>query len=203
MWDYPPAGKWNRRKDSLYYSGQSPATDPAIQGRCATKLSSDKNALHFEATLKNDSAQTWQDAWGWVCLMHLWAGAFQANCELPTETGENPWQHCASLPAPMERWLKWCPVHKKKDMAERIGLNQKKMWQPHIEANQGSVRAWQIDAKRSVQQIIQMVSPDAVILGWSHWPCTDMGLYFGDLTPGSSAKVQGDLIFHEKPFKPL
>ena len=64
-----------------------------------------------------------------------------------------------------------------------------------------AVRAWRVEGNQ--QQFIQLKSPDAALLGWSHWPCTDMGVYFGTLEPGQSSRISGRLEFSEREFEPI
>ena len=204
QWEYPPAAAWVADGEKGMEYGDHPvSSDASIQGRSSSRVAVNGDELSFEVSLHNDSPAVWTDAWCWVCLIHLWAGSFQANCELPVGMEEDPWRPCASLVAPKERWLKWCPTRERREVSERIAQHHARMWQPHIEAVRGAVRAWRIVAQRSTQQFIELSSRDAIILGWSHWPCTDMGLYFGSLEPGSSATVHGKLRFSETPYEPI
>ena len=63
------------------------------------------------------------------------------------------------------------------------------------------MRAWRIEGNR--RQFIQLSSPDAALLGWSHWPCTDMGVCFGTLEPGQTGRITGQLEFFEKSYVPI
>jgi hypothetical protein len=204
-WEYPTPVRWDKVSEGhLAYVDHPVTKDRSIAGRTSVAVGAKGDELSFEVTLHNDSPTTWQDAWGWVCLIHRWAGPFQANCELPVEgPADDPWVSCASLRAPKGRWLKWCPVARDKQIAERIGRNQAHMWQPHIEATRGAVRAWRMDLRRPIQQFVELSSDNAIILGWSHWPCTDMGLYFGSLDPGSYRTAYGKLRFFEEPYEPF
>ena len=70
----------------------------------------------------------------------------------------------------------------------------------------GDSKIWHVpsaQAHNSHQQFIQLSSANAIILGWSHWPCTDMGVGFGTLEPGQTGKVTGQLEFLEKPYVPI
>ncbi len=204
QWEYPTPAQWATDAEGrISYSNHPPSEDQSVAGRAGVSATVGEDDLTFEVTLYNDSESAWPDAWAWVCLIHRWAGSFQANCELPAGPEGRVWTPCASLRAPKERWLKWCPVRDKADVAARIGLHQAYMWQPHIQAMAGAVRAWRMALGRPVQQFIEMSSPDAIILGWSHWPCTDMGLYFGTLEPGQSDTVHGRIRFFEQPYTPI
>ena len=201
-WDYPPAADWQREQDGGYAYRDHPVSgDSAARGRADAQIHVRGDKVGFAITLHNDSPSPWTDAWCWICLIHRWAPAFQANSELPV--GDNgAWTPCASLEAPMERWLKWCPVAERRDVAGRIGAGQPHMWQPHIEATQPAVRAWRMHRAEPVRQFIELSSPDAIILGWSYWPCTDMGLWLGTINPGDSATVRGTLAVREEAYEP-
>jgi len=203
MWGYPPATRWNVQGTSgLGYSDHPVTADGSARGRCSAEVAAEGDMLRFRIVLRNESSDSWLDAWAWVCLIHRWARSFQANCELPTGTGEDPWTPCACLHAPMTRWLKWCAVRGWRETAERIAFNHRNMWQPHIEAAFGTVRAWTVALDRPVRQFVRLASDDAVILGWSHWPCTDMALYFGDIEPGEERTSNGTLSFLEETYLP-
>ena len=38
-------------------------------------------------------------------------------------------------------------------------------------------------------------SPQAIAVGWSFWPCTDIDLAFGSLQPGQLKTVSGRIYF--------
>lgn len=199
---YQPDTKWTRDGlGALSYRDSAVSSCGEIGGICSCKASTAGDTLNFEITVTNRTGKPWTDCWAWLCLIHRWARAFQANCELPAGSEQKLWMPTNFLVAPMERWLKWCPLIDRQDVAGRIGYNQGTRWQPHIRARQGAVRAWRIEGNQ--QQFIQLSSPDAIILGWSHWPCTDMGVYFGTLAPDQMGKITGRLEFFEKSFVPI
>jgi len=203
-WEYPPPAHWSADPAGrLRYSDHPPADDASIAGRSAVSAEVKDDELTFEVSLRNDSTAAWPDAWGWVCLIHRWANAFQANCELPVGQEGETWRPCACLRAPMGRWLKWCPVAERLEEATRIGTARPDMWQGHLQAKRPAVRAWRMALGRPVRQFVELSSPDAILLGWSHWPCTDMGLYFGTLGPGQTGTVRGRLRFFEEPYTPV
>jgi len=199
---YQPDVQWSDDGNGVVSYADSPvAPAGGTAGICSCQVRSGEDGLTFEIEVTNQSGETWPDCWAWLCFIHRWSRAFQANCELPVGEPGKEWVPANSLDAPLERWLKWCPVAEHAAMAERIGQNQGTRWQPHIQATQGAVRAWR--AHSSCQQFMQLSSPNAIILGWSHWPCTDMGVGFGTLEPGQTGKVTGQLEFFEKPYVPI
>jgi hypothetical protein len=199
---YQPDANWSSQgKNKLSYRNSAVSGDDKIKGNTSCIATAEKGQLKFEISVTNNSSEPWLDCWAWLCLIHRWARAFQANCELPVGEDERIWVPVNSLKAPMERWLKWCPVLDRLDAAERVGQNRGTRWQPHIQAKQGSVRAWRIEGKE--KQIIQLTSPNAFILGWSHWPCTDMGVFFGTIQPGQTEHIRGSLEFMEASFVPI
>tara|TARA_Y100000758_G_scaffold30110_1_gene19976 strand:- start:258 stop:1031 length:774 start_codon:yes stop_codon:yes gene_type:complete len=199
---YQPNVQWKDNGSGVVSYADSPVVADAqiANGTCGCQVRTVEDGLSFEIDVTNQSSETWPDCWAWLCFIHRWSRAFQANCELPVGKPDHPWVAANSLEAPMERWLKWCPVAGR-DEAMRIGRNQGTRWQPHIQATEGAVRAWR--AHGSCQQFAQLSSPDAIILGWSHWPCTDMGVYFGTLEPGQTGRVTGKLEFFDKPYVPI
>ena len=201
-WGYQPDVNWEgETAGKLAYADSPLSADDSVEGTCSCRVSVRGDALLFELEVCNHSSRTWTDCWGWLCLIHRWAQAFQANCELPAGTAEQPWVPANALAAPLQRWLKWCPVATHRDEAGRIGGAYGPRWQPHIQNREGAVRAWRVEGNR--QQFIQLQSPDAALLGWSHWPCTDMGVYFGTLEPGQSGRISGRLEFSEREFEPI
>ncbi len=200
---YQPNVQWREEGTGEVSYVDAPVCAEAgpTSGTCSCHVRSQEDALTFEISVTNRSGQEWPDCWAWLCFIHRWGRAFQANCELPVGEPEDPWVAVNCLDAPLERWLKWCPVAEHAEIAQRIGGNHQARWQPHIQAAQGAVRAWRVYG--TSQQFIQLTSPDAIILGWSHWPCTDMGVHFGTLEPGQTGTVTGQLEFFEKSFVPI
>ena len=202
QWGYQPPAEWyHDGQGTLSYADSPLAPEQNVEGTCSCTATAAGDALSFELSITNHSEQAWPDCWGWLCLIHRWARAFQANGELPAGPPDRPWVSASSLQAPLERWLKWCPVADRRVIATRIGENQGTRWQPHIQAQQGAVRAWRVEGDR--QQVLQLSSPEAIILGWSHWPCTDMGVYFGTLEPEQTGHITGRLEFSENAFVPI
>ena len=198
---YQPNAEWiDDGNGGLSYRDSPVSAVDGHAGTCSCAVSVGAESVRFELAVTNLSAEVWQDCWAWLCLIHRWAQAFQANCELPAGPPNSPWTPVNTLPAPLERWLKWCPVAAHEETASRIGTGSQR-WQPHIRATAGAVRAWRIDGNE--QQIIQLSSPAAVLLGWSHWPCTDMGLCFGDLAAGETGRVAGELRLVTSSFEPI
>jgi len=192
---YQPQVNWVAESaDRWCYTDAEVSANPDHRGICSCSVQAAEDHLAFELSVTNHSKRTWTDTWGWLCLIHRWAQAFQANCELPVGDGDRVWRPVASLDAPMQRWLKWCPIEQRLEVAQRIGRNQGARWQPHIRASQGAVRAWRVE-HGGLHQSICLTSPDAVLLGWSHWPCTDMGVCFGTLAPGQTGTTSGKLTF--------
>ena len=199
---YQPNVQWREESEGvLCYEDSEVAPEDSPSGTCSCQVNSKDDTLTFEIGVTNRSNEVWPDCWGWLCFIHCWAQAFQANCELPVGEPEKPWVPASALEAPLGRWLKWCPVAEHAATAERIARNHKARWQPHIQATQGAVRAWR--AHSASQQFVQLTSPDAIILGWSHWPCTDMGVYFGSLEPGQTGSITGQVEFSEQPYVPI
>ena len=199
---YQPNVSWQREAPGALSYQDRPVTSPDRQpALCSCRASAVGDTLDFELSVTNHAPQTWPDCWAWLCLIHRWARAFQANCELPAGPPDQPWVPVNALEAPLARWLKWCPIAYRQGETERIGPHQSTRWQPHIQATQGAVRAWRIEGNK--QQFIRLTSPDAFLLGWSHWPCTDMGVYFGTLEPGQTGRITGRLDFYEESFEPI
>ncbi len=204
QWGYPPRAEWmSERQNQLSYYNLTASAEDSFACYSSAKVEWADENLNFQIKMHNHSGRVLSDAWCWVCLIHLWAGAFQANCQLPVGSGEEKWMHSAALEAPKERWLKWCPIQQHRKIAEKIARHNEHMWQPHIVAKESAVHAWRINAGRKTQQFIELASPDGIILGWSHWPCTDMGLYFGSIEPDNTATVEGHLRFYEKSYIPI
>ena len=84
-WGYQPDVEWQLNEDgAMFYTDRPISNDVAISGTASASVQPGDNRLTFELTLKNNSSETWEACWGWVCLIHRWARSFQANCELPT-----------------------------------------------------------------------------------------------------------------------
>jgi hypothetical protein len=201
QYSYQPDVQWNDDGCGMLSYADTPVAEAEANasGTCSCRVRSGEAGLTFEIDVTNQSSEIWPEFWGWLCLIHRWSRAFQANCELPVGDSGN-WVPASSLAAPLERWLKWCPVSGHAE-AMQIGQNQGTRWQPHIQATQGAVRAWRMHGGH--QQFVQLSSPNAIILGWSHWPCTDLGVHFGTLEPGQTGRVTGQLEFTQKSYVPI
>ncbi len=203
-WGYQPHAAWQANSDNGWSYTDAPASAEAgYEASCSASVTPRADALGFQLTLRNTGRQTRADCWGWVCLTHRWAESFQAFRELPTGAGDDAWVPAAVLPGRVERWLKWCGVRGKEDIGRRLGKLYPNRWQSQVCGQRGSTRAWRITDAADRQQFIQFDSDDAVLLGWGHTPCTDVGLYFGTLEPGQSAVVSGQVRFLDRSFTPI
>ena len=69
--------------------------------------------------------------------------------------------------------------------------------------NRRRVRTGFVVKERELVGFSWLISRQAIILGWSHWPCTDMGVYFGSLEPEQTGSITGQVEFSEKSYVPI
>ncbi len=205
-WMAMPRARWSAdASGNPCYADARVACEEELAAPLTASLTTaiDGDELRFALALRNDSDVEKADCWAWICMIHRWAAAFQANCELPTGSGDEPFETAAGLPARnrVARWIKGCPIEGKEARGAELGRRSNPNgYQEHILARQGTVRAWRVE-EHGTQQFIELHSPDAMLLGWSHWPCTDMMLHFGTLAPGDDSTVTGTLRFFERQFE--
>jgi len=205
-WSAMPAADWQRDPEArLGYTDARVAFEEEFAEPLVASLSTTiaGDELRWSIALRNDADTRQEDCWAHLCLTHRWAQAFQANCELPTGTGDDPYQTAAALPARnrIARWIKSCAVRGRLDLAARIGRTiNPNGYQEGIAAAHGTVRAWRVH-EHGTWQSIELHSPDAFLLAWSHWPCTDMTVYLGTLEPGAESTATGTLRFSETRFE--
>jgi len=205
-WLAMPAADWQRDGESnLRYTDGRVAFEEELDEPLVASLSTkvEDDALRWSISLRNDTDTAHQDCWAHLCLIHRWAQAFQANCELPTGAGDDLYQTPAALPARNQtaRWIKGCAIRDRQDLGARLGRSvNPNGFQEEIVATHGTVRAWRVH-EHGTQQLIELHSPDALLLAWSHWPCTDMTLHFGTLGPGERSTAVGTLRFFEREFE--
>jgi hypothetical protein len=106
---YQPDAQWtDDGRGVLSYMGSPVVTaEGSTNGTCGCQVRRGEDGLSFEIDVTNESSETWPDCWGWLCLIHRWSRAFQANCELPVGEPCKEWVPANSLKAPLGRWLKW------------------------------------------------------------------------------------------------
>lgn len=123
QYSYQPDVQWNDDGCGMLSYANTPVAEAEANasGTCSCRVRSGEAGLTFEIDVTNQSSEIWPEFWGWLCLIHRWSRAFQANCELPVGESGN-WVPASSLAAPLERWLKWCPVSGHAE-AMQIGQN--------------------------------------------------------------------------------
>ena len=173
---------WKQQGPTAYYYDWHPITGP-MQGRVNARVWVDQDGrVRFEIQQINDSKETWEMPAVWVCLIHKYSG--DGRSTYWSQKGPEP---TSSIPAPQELWLKWFPVKGKEEFVQacrqwrskkiRSGLavHPQLVWKPQ-EPDGFSVR---------------IGSDQAGLLGWSHWPCTDLGLTCDETGPGETTKFTG------------
>ena len=125
----------------------------------------------------------------WICLIHKYAGPGESffwsqDSLVPTD----------SIPDPKDIWLKlfsvkgheaFAAAHRKwDDYTIRPGL-----------ASKGEL-VWQSTDRKGF--VVRIGSDQAGLLGWSKWPCTDMGLEVDEIAPGKVATYSGYITMEFK-----
>ncbi len=155
----------------------------ALPGKVRSRVFvQDDRRVKFEVHYKNESDEKWVMPMVWVCLIHKYAG--------PGESffwSDDSLQPTSSIPDPKDIWLKLFTVQGHEaftaahqewdDYTIRPGLATK----PEL--------VWQSNDHEGFE--VRIGSDQAGLLGWSKWPCTDMGLVVDEIGPGKEVTYSG------------
>ena len=187
---------WKRASDTRLYFENAPLTDARFQGVCHAEAHIHADRFQFTLSASNQSEQPWPQFFMHVCLLHIFTAraheaGFGGNHYLYDQTGR---RHVREVtPEFPELEFAWCAAEGSHEFLTRFH-DVGSYLRP------GTASAQQLETERIYGNQLQRVtlsSEDAVLLGWSGWPCTDLALGFGTVAPGRTESVTGQIVFSQ------
>ncbi len=149
-----------------------------LEGTVDASVSVDGDAVDYAMALVNTSGTTWPRALAWLCFNHSMATAcyryrnFVFRDNRPIETPSRIEQHYCVDGLQRDWWI-----------------------QGTIEPDAGLIVGQCIDAAGE-PFTVGIGADRTILLGQNpDWPCTDIGLFFGDVEPGRRSTVRGRIYF--------
>ena len=209
---YPRNGwarhRWERKSDrncTLIYESDKPKASLRVTFHVK------KDHVVYELTLKADEPTPKRLATH-LCFNHCWAGGFGRDA-LVWIDGKK--RRLGDIPNPKRIWIRVAtladkPLYGKlkRDQFAQDGfggnLNDAKMTGVHavaIKIPVGGVQGRLIATERRGNRpaTVAINSPDAISVGWSFWPCTDIDLALGAVRPGKPKTISGRIYFLNAP----
>ncbi|MAE64719.1 MAG: hypothetical protein CMJ18_10675 [Phycisphaeraceae bacterium] len=155
-----------------------------LDGRIRGRIASSGDTVDYELTVRNESPDPWPRALAWLCFNHCMALPFYRYRNYIFRDG-------AAIETRSRVELHFCLAGHDRDWWIRADVDPADpLIATRCEDASGREYALAIAAER------------AIILGQNpDWPCTDIGLLFGDVAPGDDATVRGRIYFHRGTIK--
>lgn len=199
--------RWERKGDrscALVYESDKPKASLRVT------FQAKQDHVAYKLTLRVDDDRVRDRIATHLCFNHCWAEGFGRDA-LVWIGGKK--RRLGDIPNPKRIWIRvatlgdkpgYAKLKRDQFAADGMGgnLNDAKLKGPQavpikipIDGVQGRFIASQRKAGRPATVAIN--SPDAISLGWSFWPCTDIDLAFGTVRPGKPKTVSGRIYFLE------
>ncbi len=164
-------GVWSYPPNALSSNGLYPGTVSAT-------IRSKADTVIFDLSMTNQDDKPWANTMAWLCFNHHAAKAYyRAETFLRTTQGWEPTRLVAEYNsfAVRERLFSWFTDASQTAEHGIIATRVEEQGQPYV---------------------IAIAAQGAVMLGQTTvWPCTDIGIGFGDLKPGETVTRRGRLYF--------
>lgn len=142
--------------------------------------SKDADTIDFSITVENHSENTWQRALAWLCFNHSHAKEYYRYCNFVCHNTKI----LITSPKAMEHY---CLEGHDRDWWTRGTITP-------TEALIGTC----CRSENQQDFCVAIGAEKAIMLGQNPgWPCTDIGLMFGNVLPGKSATVTGRVYFRK------
>ena len=207
---FPPDGwprhRWERSNDRscvLIFESDKPKATLRVAFRAR------KDHVHYELTLQTDDDQPPpQHLATHLCFNHCWADGFGRDALVRFNEKIH---RLGAIPNPKRIWIRvatakenplYARLKREQFATDGIGgnLNETRLTGPDavklkvpINGVQGRFIATQ--RHKGPAATVAINSPNAISVGWSFWPCTDIDLAFGPVEPGKPKTVSGRIHF--------
>ena len=203
----PPSGwkrfRWERdgdQKCTLIYEND----DPKASLRVVFHAKQDH--VDYSLTVQADD-QTRDHVATHLCFNHCWADGFGRDALV---LANDRVQRLGDIPNPQRIWIRvatlsdptYAKLKREQFAIQGIGsnLNEKRLTGPaaeKIKVPLGDLQGRFIATQRAGDHAatVAINSPNAISVGWSFWPCTDIDLAFGTVRPEEPKTVSGRIWF--------
>jgi hypothetical protein len=203
----PPSGwkrfRWQRdgdQKCTLIYENDDPKASLHVL------FHAKQDHVDYSLTVQADD-QTRDHVATHLCFNHCWADGFGRDALVLTDDRV---QRLGDIPNPERIWIRvatladptYAKLKREQFAKEGIGgnLNDKRLTGPAAEKIKvpiGDVQGRFIATQRAGDGVatVAINSPDAISVGWSFWPCTDIDLAIGTVRPREPKTVAGRIWF--------
>jgi hypothetical protein len=153
-----------------------------LEGNLAGEITATGEMVEFSLTMRNESATTWSRALAWLCFNHSMAKSYYRYRNFLFREGE-----VVETPSRVEQH--YC-----------VGVHRRDWWVPgEIEPTASLITTRCLDEEGNEFSLGIGAGP-AILLGQNpQWPCTDIGLFHGNVSPGETSSVRGKIYFHRGP----
>ena len=205
----PPRGwkrfRWERdgdQKCKLIYENDDPEASLHVE------FQAKQDHVDYSLTVQANDAQTRDQVATHVCFNHSWADGFGRDALVLTD---GRIRRLGDIPNPQRIWIRVAtladdPTHadlkRQQFNHEGIGsnLSDKRLTGPDaekIKVPAGNVQGRFIATQRAGDgaATVAINSPNAISVGWSFWPCTDIDLAFDTVRPREPKTVSGRIWF--------
>ena len=172
---YEVGMEWTETDDGWEFDYCSLA---GVDGTMAAKVVVDDEVVRYSLSLVNRSSETWERALAWLCFNHSLARQYYQYRNY-VFSGDS------AVQTPPDKW-------------EKYGVKgRERNWWPDggIAATESLITTVCRDGDGR-EFTVGIGAREAMMVGQNHtWPCTDIGLFFGDVPPGGQATVDGAIYF--------
>ena len=207
---FPPDGwprhRWERSDDrscALVFESDTP------QATLRVAFQAQQDHVDYTLTLQSDDDQPPPPHLAThLCFNHCWADGFGRDARVRIDEKIRP---LGPLPNPKRIWIRVAtvaedPLYAKLKRAQFVtdgiggNLNEIRLTGPaaaQIKVPVLGVQSRFIASERQTgpPATVAINSPQAIAVGWSFWPCTDIDLAFGSLQPRQPKTVSGRIYF--------
>ena len=171
--------KWSKTTDGWLFEDLPLA---GLEGTLQGMIAADRDTVSYSLTVTNQSTQTWPRALAWLCFNHSLAQEYYQYRNFVfskngiTQTPPDLLEHYCLQGHHRDWW-----THGKIEPTEAL-----------------IATSCRDDADKEFS--VGIGASEAMMVGQNpDWPCTDIGLFFGDVSPGQTARVDGRIYFHYGP----
>ena len=206
----PPGGwdrhRWERQGDrscALVYENENPTASLRVA------FQAQHDHVDYALTLQiDDDQQRWRRMVTHLCFNHCWAAGFGRDARVRID---NEMRRLGGIPNPHRIWIRvatlsdnpaYAQLKREQFSHDGIGgnLNNTRLTGREavtIKIPLGGVQGKFIASQRKAGRpaTVAINSPNAISVGWSFWPCTDIDLAFGTIRPRQPKTVSGRIYF--------
>jgi hypothetical protein len=170
---------WSKTADGWFFEELPLA---GLEGTLQGKIAASRDGVDYSLTVTNKSNASWPRVLAWLCFNHCMAKTYDIYRNFLCRDGE-----MVETPSRVEEH--YC-----------VQGHQRAWWtRGSIEPTE-SLIATSCRDETGNEFSVGIAAANAIILGQNpSWPCTDIGLFFGDVSPGLRTTVGGKIYFHRGP----